>query len=569
MRQRGIGREERRIAVAQPPQLNAYQRVQMQRQQQQEMQQRMMEVERSRAAQPWQAEEDEARQAFLSHRQRSPTFVLDPPPHRPLSPPSPPGYAQQYVQPRARSPPRHYRAPPPLRADEVALVNGVQRRYALPSFDTPVARMQPQHRSRPPALRTPTPPRTPLPAMRPSRHRLYDEEAFYHSAHLDPQRSAFNQALTAASPSDRLVPWAQQPLVHVALPWRVPPVIVPPRLRLPPAEPAVLPERVGGQSAFINLVSPLLSPVDFRPQLPPHMTADKLNGGRAAEAEKAQGADVRDSDVGGGNEKKCEVELVVGIEHSAELEQAVDTNGVARDEGQKEQQPQQQQQAGQQHAAEQLEAAPQAAVAQQQQPADVETKAECAVARTEEKDYVVDQTVRSSADIERALASCNSEQAAANEQRRSTEARTADEAEADTQQTRTQPSSPIIEVVEEAVGAEATAEASAEAERVHSETDSSASSHYAFVGPAKFDGAVWVRQLLLDNGVHLVDFDDERCNLAFVEADFTPQQLSARPIAAGKEDDICFYDMQYIRDAAVGAAKELTEYRLSQPNKRL
>lgn len=559
-----MGREDRRVAVVQPPQLNGYQRTQMQRQQQ-ELQQRLMEREWSRDAPPWQAEEEEARQAFLSRRQRSPTFVLDPPPHRVLSPPPTPRYVQQTFQPRTDSPSRRYAAPLPSRADEIALFHGVQRRYALPSFDPPAARTRPHHMHRRPALRTPSPPRTPLPPQRPSRQRLYDEEAFFHRSTLDPQRSAFSYALTAASPSDRLVPWAQQPLVHVPLPWRVPPVAVPPRLRLPPAEPAVQ-QRIDSQSAFVNLVSPPLSPVDFRPELPPHMRADKLDGGRAALAEQVQEKKADGSDVNGRNQSEMEMGQVVDVEHKAEIEGAVVMDGVAMNEQSLEQE---QQQTEQRHTSPQPATAPQAAVEAQQQPVGAEVKAECVVERVEEKECAIEQTVRSSADVERALASCDAEQAAG-EQRQSTGEKAADEADADTQQTRVQASSPIIEVVEGAVGAEAAAERSdEEAEtRVQSEDDSSASSHYAFVGPAKFDGTPWVRQLLLDNSVHLVDFDDERCNIAFVEADYTPAQLSAQPIAAGKEDEVCFYDMQYIRDTAVGAAKELTEYRLSKPSER-
>ena len=101
-----------------------------------------------------------------------------------------------------------------------------------------------------------------------------------------------------------------------------------------------------------------------------------------------------------------------------------------------------------------------------------------------------------------------------------------------------------------------------------SEADSVVSSHYAFVGPAKFDGTPWVRQLLLDNGIHLVDFDDERCNIAFVESDYTSAQLSSQPIEASKEAYISFYDMQYVRDTATGDSKELSEYRLSKPSDR-
>ena len=75
-----MSRSDRRMAAVQPPSLNAYQRAQIERQQQ-EQHRRLMENERSRLVPLRQAEEDEARQEFLSRRRRSPTFALDPPPH--------------------------------------------------------------------------------------------------------------------------------------------------------------------------------------------------------------------------------------------------------------------------------------------------------------------------------------------------------------------------------------------------------------------------------------------------------------------------------------------------------
>ena len=200
----------------------------------------LIEQERSRVEPIRRAEEDEARQMFLSRRRRSPTFVLDPPPHL-IPPPTPSRHAQQLVQRRAaESPPplstallptRPYRAE---RGDDEHS-RRLQNVRAYTAFDS--------YPRRPPPLRTPSPPHTPIALShltRPSRLRLYDEEAFFHNRHIVPQYSALAAGYpsTAAGYSDRLVPWIRRSMLPITQPGRLPAAGLPPRLRLP-AEPSI------------------------------------------------------------------------------------------------------------------------------------------------------------------------------------------------------------------------------------------------------------------------------------------------------------------------------------------
>ena len=394
------------------------------------------------------------------------------------------------------------------------------------------------HMPRPPALRTPSPPRTPVALRHTVRPRLFDEEAFFHAQRSEPPHSAVNHALTAMSRPDHLVPWFQPPPFRVPLPLR-PPAIAALSLPRVTAVEAPVSRRLAAQGAAVGLLPSPSSPTVFRPQLPPHMRVDKHDGGRAAVTSAAPGP-VTDS----ANYN------ISSNEHEAQNHSAVEVSGGVNEEQQ--QRHLELEQDNQPSTT--LQTVPQAESSQVDQPSDKKTEAEAGV----------EQVVKSTADIERALADCKDEQPAADEKNNAPE-QEAEEVEKDDQQATQQPDSPIIDIIE----LDGESEKRDEAEtRVQSEADSAVSSHYAFVGPAKFDGSPVVRQLLIDNGIHIVEFDDERCNIAFVESDYTPEQLSTEPIPAGKEEDISFYDMQFIRDTVVGSAKELSVYRLTKPSER-
>jgi len=290
------------------------------------------------------------------------------------------------------------------------------------------------------------------------------------------------------------------------------------------------------------------------------MRGNKLDGGRAAVgmAATAQQVEARkegDSDNNNHTNKEHEVK-----------EQAVDVEMAVESEKQ-----QQQQERSEQKQDDRSCATPQPAQQTASLPAGQQgdDKTETGAAG--------EQPVRSSADIERALAHCDSEEPGTEQKKQSAKTTEAEETDQQRQTTlpvslpqqpqQPPPSSPIIDVEAEAEAAEQQDEA-ADRPQSQSDADSAVSSHYAFVGPTKYGDSTLVLQILTDNGIHLVDFHDERCNIAFVECDYTAAQLSAQSMAVSKEAEVIFYDTQYIRDTAVGSAREISEYRLSKPSER-
>ena len=277
------GTGNRRLELLEPLPLNAYQLVQLEKQQQ-EQQRRLVGLERSRLD-PMRQAEEEARREFLSRRRRSPTFVLDPPPHF-IQPLNPPRYTQQLQQRRAGSPLPAYPPTLPVRPAPLQTEETTQRREATLYADVSaqVVRARPTSYPlprRPPALRTPSPPRTPVPLPRTTGMRLFGERAFFQRRQLEPEYSAMNHELTATGRSNHCpVPWIQQPIFHVP-PMRPPALFVPPLLRLPAAE-APTARRFVATSAAIDLLPSPESPSVFRPEPAPHMRGNKLDGGKAA-----------------------------------------------------------------------------------------------------------------------------------------------------------------------------------------------------------------------------------------------------------------------------------------------
>ena len=495
-----------------------------------------MASERLRANSIRQAEEDEARLSFLTLRRRSPPFAVDPPPHV-IQPKDPPQY-MQHLLPRRRDewpppavetllsgpPARFHRGSRPERSDD---------KHELPAWPVADLRMR-----RPPGLRTPSPPRTPR-ALSQHRGLRQHENAFFRARPFEALYSTDHIAMLASGCSHPLVPWAKLPTFRAPQSVRVPPAPAPPRLQLAAVE-ARSATPLAQRAAVEMLPSPS-SPVVFRPEPPPHMRPDKRDGGRKApttapaERKKANGVDNHHSEG-----------------RQAEKTQAADVSVMENGEL-----PQQQQQ----HQQDQTHNSQPAAVPQSSQP-EAGLSADCQGDIAMDNNVVVEQPLQSSADIEAALAHCEGKPAA---DEKTTEA--VEVVAPQQQPIEQQPSSPIIDVID--VEAEAEAETKDDpAPHEQSETDSAVSSHYAFVGPAKYDGSPWVKQLLTDNGIHVVEFDDERCNIAFLESDYSPAQLGQQPMPVEREADIIFYDMQYIRDTAVGEAGELAEYRLSKPSER-
>ena len=503
------------MAGLDPAPLNAYQRSQLDRQRQ-ERERRVMELVQSRAAPIRVAEEDEARQTFLSRRRRSPTFVLDPPPHR-IQQATATRHTQQLWRPGTRS--------PQLTASWTSL---------------PTRPRAERHMRRLPALRTPSPPRTPLALSRLSVVRLYEEEnAFSRTDREEPRYSEMSRALPVAA-SRNTVPWAPHPVSRVFQQWRLPVASAPPLLR----EPAALSvdSRLIARSAAIDLLPSPSKPALFRPEPRLHLRTDKQDGGRKQAAERAELRTAGESAAASNKQAADEAGTVTATDeqHDSEHELQVEE----REEQQK------------QRHDHQPSIAPQRAQQTDPPAATCPSSSEASMATP------VQPVVQSSADIERSLAACSSEAAATHDEKTAAAEQERAEAGAQQQQMAQQPASPLIEVDGQ--------EERAEVEPAHHvQSDSSAvSSHFAFVGAARYDGTPWVRQLLTDNGIHVVEFDDERCNTAFVESDYTSAQLGPSPIAASKEEEISFYDMQYIRDTALGTAKELSEYRLSKPSER-
>ena len=516
MRRSDIGSTDRRMsAVEPPPLLNPYQRAQIEGRQQQ---QRLPRSEQSRVQPIRRAEEDAARPRFLSHRPRSPPFMFDTPPRLfqsvPLPRPTLP------MQRRTLSPPHTYPAPFPFRPARLPLEHVPQRLDDARSHiargeagrPAPVFRMQ-----RAPLMPTPSPPHTPV-ALQPRTvmHPLLDGEAFFrgHFLALPDRHSKLTTELAHfAGPYDRTT-WPQRTITRAIPPLCIPSTAALPTSRLLAANTPLV-RQPQTQRAAVVLPSPPSASAVFRSRPPPIVPPAKHDGGREAVTAPRAGSKPGHSTA-----------IVSNNEHTAGNELSVQIKVAVTDKQQKQ-------------ASTATQSAPQPATAAKQQP----------VAEIDDE-----KTVRSSADGERALAACDEAAAVV----RSAEMK-ADEAVKPLPQ---QPSSPIIET-------DADAERKEEAAgRVQSDAESTVSSHYAFVGPAKYDGGPWVRQLLIDNGIHVVDFDDERCNIAFLESDYTPAHLSPQPIPSSREQHISFYDVQYIRDTAVGTARDLEEYRLSKPSER-